>query len=94
MRERSCSGQAGYESRFHVLHRTPEHHENEHAPLYQTDKRLFKIENHMRAIALHYMYYNFCRIHKTLRRTPAMEAGVTKKLWSIEDVVALLPASL
>jgi IS1 family transposase len=49
-----------------------------------------KIENHMHAIALHYMYYNFCRIHKTLRCTPAMEAGVTKKLWSIEDIVALL----
>jgi hypothetical protein len=49
-----------------------------------------KIENHMHAVALHYMYYNFCRIHKTLRCTPAMEAGVTKKLWSIEDIVALL----
>jgi len=49
-----------------------------------------KIENHMHAIALHYMYYNFCRIHKTLRCTPAMEAGVSKKLWSIEDIVALL----
>ncbi len=35
-------------------------------------------------------YYNFCRIHKTLRCTPAMEAGVTKRLWEIEDIVALL----
>jgi IS1 family transposase len=49
-----------------------------------------KIENHMHAVALHYMYYNFVRIHKTLRCTPAMEAGVSKKLWSIEDIVALL----
>jgi IS1 family transposase len=49
-----------------------------------------KIENHMHAVALHYMYYNFCRIHKTLRCTPAMEANVTKRLWSIEDIVALL----
>jgi hypothetical protein len=49
-----------------------------------------KIENHMHAVALHYMHYNFVRIHKTLRCTPAMEAGVTKKLWSIEDIVALL----
>ena len=49
-----------------------------------------KIENHMHAVALHYMYYNFCRIHKTLRCTPAMEAGVSKKLWSIEDIVTLL----
>ena len=44
----------------------------------------------MHAVALHYMYYNFVRIHKTLQCTPAMEAGVTKKLWSIEDIVALL----
>jgi IS1 family transposase len=49
-----------------------------------------KIENHMHAIALHYMYYNFCRIHQSLRCTPAMEAGVSKTLWSIKDIVALL----
>lgn len=50
-----------------------------------------KIENHAHAIALHYMYYNFVRIHKSLRCTPAMAAGVTSKLWSIEDIVDLLP---
>jgi IS1 family transposase len=49
-----------------------------------------KIENHEHAIALHYMHYNFCRIHKTLRVTPAMAAGVTTKLWEIEDIVALI----
>jgi hypothetical protein len=49
-----------------------------------------KVENHMHAIALHFMHYNFVRIHKSLRCTPAMEAGVSKKLWSIEDIVALL----
>jgi IS1 family transposase len=49
-----------------------------------------KIENHIHAIALHYMYYNFARIHSTLRCSPAMAAGVSKKLWSIEDIVALL----
>lgn len=49
-----------------------------------------KIENHMHAVALRYMYYNFCRIHKTLRCSPAMEAGISKKLWSIEDIVSLL----
>ena len=49
-----------------------------------------KIENHAHAIALHYMYYNFVRIHRSLRCTPAMEAGVTSRLWSIEDIVALL----
>ncbi len=48
-----------------------------------------KIENHCHAIALHFMYYNFCRIHKTLRVTPAMAAGVTDRLWSIEDLVCL-----
>jgi len=49
-----------------------------------------KLENHMHAIALHYMFYNFCRIHQTLRCTPAMEAGISKKVWEIEDIVALL----
>ncbi len=49
-----------------------------------------KLENHMHAIALHYMHYNFARIDKALRCTPAMEAGVTSKLWSIEDIVALI----
>jgi hypothetical protein len=49
-----------------------------------------KIENHIHAISLHYMYYNFVRVHKTLRCTPAMEAGVTKRLWGILDIVALL----
>ena len=49
-----------------------------------------KIENHIHAIAIHYMHYNFVRIHQSLRCTPAMAAGVSSKLWSIEDVVALL----
>jgi IS1 family transposase len=49
-----------------------------------------KVENHAHAIALHFMYYNFVRIHKTLRVTPAMEAGLTKKLWTIEDLARLL----
>jgi len=49
-----------------------------------------KIENHAHAVALHMMYYNFVRIHKTLRITPAMAAGVTDKLWEIIDVVAML----
>lgn len=50
-----------------------------------------KIENHCAAISLHFMYYNFVRRHQTLRVTPSMAAGVTKRLWSIEDVVDLLP---
>lgn len=48
-----------------------------------------KLENHMHAVALFYMHYNFCRIHQTLRVTPAMAAGVTQHLWSIQDVIRL-----
>jgi IS1 family transposase len=48
-----------------------------------------KMENHCHAIALNFVYYNFCRIHKTLRVTPAMEAGLTKDIMEIEDVVRL-----
>jgi hypothetical protein len=50
-----------------------------------------KIENHIYAVALFYMHYNFCRIHKTLRCTPAMEAGITDHIWSVEEIAALLP---
>jgi IS1 family transposase len=49
-----------------------------------------KIENHVASIALHYMHYNFVRIHQTLRVTPAMAAGVTDRLWSVEDLIGLL----
>jgi len=49
-----------------------------------------KIENHAYALALFYMHYNFCRIHQTLRVTPAMEAGTTDHVWSLEEVAALL----
>ena len=58
-----------------------------------------KIENHRHSIALHYMYYNFCRKHQTLTRarggihtTPAMSAGVTDHMWTLEEVVGLLEA--
>jgi IS1 family transposase len=49
-----------------------------------------KIENHFHAVALHYMYYNFCRVHQTLRVTPAMEAGIADRIWTIEEIVMLL----
>lgn len=49
-----------------------------------------KVENHMQSVALHFMYYNFVRIHQTLRVTPAMAARVTDKVWEVEDMVALL----
>lgn len=49
-----------------------------------------KVANHEHAIALHYMYYNFCRIHRTLRVTPAMEAGVSDHVWELGELVGLL----
>jgi IS1 family transposase len=49
-----------------------------------------KMENHCYAIALHFVYYNFVKIHSALRVTPAMEAGLTKKLMKIEDIVNLV----
>jgi IS1 family transposase len=49
-----------------------------------------KAENHAHAVALHFLHYNFVRIHKTLRVTPAMEAGVAKHPWTIEEIVGLL----
>lgn len=51
-----------------------------------------KVEQHANAVALHFMYYNFVRTHKTLRVTPAMAAGVTDKLWEMSDIVALIEA--
>lgn len=51
-----------------------------------------KIENHAYAVALHFMHYNFCRIHKSLRVTPAMAAGVTDTLWSVDDLIAMSDA--
>jgi hypothetical protein len=50
-----------------------------------------KVENHGHAVALYFMFYNFCRVHTTLRVTPAMEAGLTDHVWNIEELVALLP---
>ncbi|WP_263376496.1 helix-turn-helix domain-containing protein [Granulicella aggregans] len=50
-----------------------------------------KVDNHVAAIALHFMHYNFCRVHKTLRVTPAMEAGISGHVWSIEELVAIMP---
>jgi IS1 family transposase len=49
-----------------------------------------KAENLEHAVALHYMHYNFCRIHQTLRVTPAMEAGVSDHVWSLDELIALL----
>ena len=52
-----------------------------------------KLDNHIHALALYFAFYNFCRIHKTLKVTPAMAAGVTKTLWSLEDIAARIEAN-
>ena len=49
-----------------------------------------KLANHEAAVALHFMHYNFCRQHKTLRVTPAMQAGIAKYIWSMEDVLNMV----
>ena len=55
-----------------------------------------KLDNHIHALALYFVHYNFCRIHKSLRMSPAMAAGISDRLWSLDDVVAkideLIPA--
>jgi IS1 family transposase len=50
-----------------------------------------KLENLEHAVSLHFMHYNFCRVHQTLRVTPAMEAGLSDHVWSIDDLIALIP---
>jgi hypothetical protein len=50
-----------------------------------------KFENHAHQVALYFFHYNFCRVHKTLRVTPAMEAGLTDHVWNLEELCALLP---
>lgn len=51
-----------------------------------------KLDNHIRALALYFAFYNFCRIHKTLKITPAMAAGITDRLWSLEDIAERIEA--
>ena len=52
-----------------------------------------KVENHAAAVALHFMHYNFCRVHQTLRVKPAMEAGIASHVWSLTEVIGLLDAA-
>jgi hypothetical protein len=51
-----------------------------------------KMENHAHAMALHFLYYNFVRIHQTFKVTPAMAARVTDRLWEVADMVSVLEA--
>jgi IS1 family transposase len=50
-----------------------------------------KLSNHRHSVALHYMFYNYCRVHQTLKVTPAMEAGLDDHIWSLEELCALMP---
>ncbi len=52
-----------------------------------------KVENHAQSVALHFMYYNFVRIHQTLRVTPAMAAGISDRAWEVEDLIGLISNS-
>ncbi|MGA2388562.1 MAG: IS1 family transposase [Candidatus Sulfotelmatobacter sp.] len=52
-----------------------------------------KVENHAAAVALWFMYYNFCRVHQTLRVTPAMEAGLSDHVWGLDELVSLINSS-
>ena len=52
-----------------------------------------RLANHCHALALYFVYYNFVRIHKTLRVTPAMAAGITDRLWDMKDIAALIDAA-
>ena len=48
-----------------------------------------KVENHEHAVAMHYMFYNFGRIHKTLRVTPVMQAGISDHVWTLEEIAKM-----
>jgi hypothetical protein len=75
------------------------HFERHHMNLTMSNRRFTrltnafskKLENLEHSVALYAMHYNFCRIHRILRVTPAMEAGVSDHVWSIGEVIALLP---
>lgn len=49
-----------------------------------------KIENHEAMVALHFMHYNYCRVHQALCVTPAMQAGLTNHVWELEELVKLI----
>jgi hypothetical protein len=52
-----------------------------------------RVQNHCHALALYFVWYNFVRIHKSLKVTPAMAAGLTDRLWEMQDIVALVDAA-
>jgi hypothetical protein len=80
------------EARFDQLRRAPEPHDADvNKSVYPADERVLKeLENHAAMVALYFMFYNFARVHQTLRVTPAMEAGIADHIWKIEEIVGLL----
>jgi hypothetical protein len=56
-----------------------------------TNAFIKKIENHSHSFALYFVYYNFCKIHKSLSVTPAMQAGLMKRVMTVEDIARLIP---
>ena len=57
-----------------------------------TNASINKVENHIQSVALHFMHYNFVRIHQSSRLTPAMAANVTNHVWEVEEILSLLPS--
>ena len=80
---------------FDKRYRTPESNDaHVNAAMHAPNQRICQADRKSwTAVALHYMHYNFCRIHQTLRVTPAMEAGIADHVWSIEEIVSLLDRS-
>jgi hypothetical protein len=76
-------------SDFHVPHRTPKPHDSHAARtvLPFDDFHSKKLENLKAALALHFCWYNFCRVYSSLRVTPAMAAGLTCQVWDLQDLI-------
>ena len=106
--ERRCSPAVCLSCESHTITGTPDYAhvntsyiERQNLSVRMTNRRFTrltnafskKIENHIAAVALGYFAYNFIKIHRTLRVTPAMAAGVTDRLWEVEDLVAAWEAS-
>jgi hypothetical protein len=85
-------GRARLRPRQHVLRRAFEPlNQDGSAKVYEVDQRLFEeARKPLHALSLYFVFYNFVRIHKALKVTPAMQAGVTDRLWSMEDIVGLV----
>lgn len=87
------NGSPAHNHIFHEPRWAPESHEAQvDAPIFTrlTNRFPKKVENLEAAVALHYMHYNFCRIHQSLPVTPAMESGVSEHILSLDEIINLL----